>query len=90
MQIFLFQIINTEYISKKVIYLKMDCSNSTITTDNLLTQIDNLTLEERKFLDCPVCHKFYRNPKTLDCGHTICARCLQGKNFHKKLNYFFT
>jgi len=63
----------------------MDNLDNNTAADNLLTQIENLTIDERRtFLDCPVCHESYRHPKTLDCGHTICARCLQGQYTTKK------
>jgi hypothetical protein len=37
-------------------------------------------------LECPVCLSLYEDPKLLNCGHTICANCVNGllDNFRPK------
>uniref|UniRef100_A0A8C1RPD5 Uncharacterized protein n=1 Tax=Cyprinus carpio TaxID=7962 RepID=A0A8C1RPD5_CYPCA len=36
--------------------------------------MDSLNVEE---LSCPVCHKIFKAPVLLSCGHNVCKECLQ-------------
>lgn len=31
-----------------------------------------------KSVECPICIEVYENPKTLQCGHSLCSSCVQG------------
>lgn len=50
-------------------------------------KLRNLTSE---YLTCTICWNIYKDPKILECGHSYCAKCLQGyvSVVQKQRDYF--
>ena len=47
--------------------------------------LDDMTEAERQVLLCRGCSKVFVEPKTLACGHTLCASCISKKQMHGRV-----